>query len=73
LIDRKNVDFPQPDGPMSAITLRGSAATVISNNACFSPYQNEKLSAETRPRAPVASVHRRRVGGNCRHPNRPVM
>ena len=42
LIERRNVDFPQPDGPMSAVMARGAMARSMSNSACFSPYQNEK-------------------------------
>ncbi len=30
LIERRNVDFPQPEGPMSAVTLHGAAVHVIS-------------------------------------------
>jgi hypothetical protein len=41
LIDRRNVDLPQPDGPISAVTVRGSTASVMSNSACLVPYQNE--------------------------------
>ena len=28
LIDRRNVDFPQPDGPIRAVMLRGSMETL---------------------------------------------
>jgi hypothetical protein len=33
LIDRRNVDFPQPDGPMSAVMLRGSIETLTFSTA----------------------------------------
>src|SRR3954454_3661573 len=51
LIERRNVDLPQPDGPISAVTLRGAAASEMSKSACFSPYQNENFSARTNPRS----------------------
>src|SRR4030095_3597961 len=49
LMDRRNVDFPQPDGPMRAVTARGGIVTDTSYNACFAPYQNENLLAEIVP------------------------
>jgi hypothetical protein len=45
LIERRKVDFPQPDGPMRAVIARGRIESVMSNRACFSPYQNEKCLA----------------------------
>ncbi len=41
LSERRNVDFPQPDGPISAITDRSGMVKETSNNACFLPYQND--------------------------------
>jgi len=39
LMDRKNVVFPQPEGPIKAvIALRGSVQ-LISYSACVGPYQ----------------------------------
>jgi hypothetical protein len=49
LIDRRKVDFPQPEGPINAVTLRGGAVSEMSNSACFDPYQNENLSVLRRP------------------------
>jgi len=36
-IDRRNVDFPQPEGPMSAVTPRSGILISMSRNACVSP------------------------------------
>ncbi len=41
LIERRKVDFPQPDGPIIAVTALGLASTLMSNSACLAPYQNE--------------------------------
>src|SRR5437868_12789910 len=49
LIDRRKVDFPHPDGPISAVTARAGMARVIPFSACFFPYQNEKLRASIVP------------------------
>src|SRR5438034_10983361 len=38
---RIRVDFPQPEGPMTALTMRSSMSIVISWIASFSPYQAE--------------------------------
>src|SRR5437773_4794633 len=35
---RMNVDFPQPDGPMSAVTCLGSISSVMSSIALRAPY-----------------------------------
>ncbi len=40
-MDRRKVDFPHPDGPMSAVTICGLSPRVMSYSACLSPYQNE--------------------------------
>src|SRR5206468_552398 len=42
LSSRKNVDLPQPDGPMSAVTERSGISTEMSHRACLSPYQNDR-------------------------------
>ncbi len=34
---RRNVDFPQPEGPMSAVTCLGSMASVTSSTALKPP------------------------------------
>src|SRR5215213_5865037 len=36
---RMNVDFPQPEGPMSAVTCFGSMDSVTSSTALKEPYQ----------------------------------
>src|SRR5205823_5147841 len=36
---RSSVDFPQPDGPISAVTARGGTESLIPASACFAPYQ----------------------------------
>jgi len=33
--------LPHPDGPISAVTLRGATSSVMSKRAWFRPYQNE--------------------------------
>src|SRR5262249_2879525 len=43
---RRNVDLPQPEGPISAITDRSGIDSPMSNRACFSPYQNDRLRTE---------------------------
>ena len=37
LMQRRNVDLPQPDGPMKAITARSGMSTLTSFSACLSP------------------------------------
>src|SRR5882672_11489387 len=39
LMDRRNVVFPQPDGPMSAVMALGGMAHETSCRACVGPYQ----------------------------------
>src|SRR5262245_23970851 len=36
---RRNVDLPQPDGPISAMTEHSGMMREISNSACVDPYQ----------------------------------
>src|SRR4051794_33642787 len=43
LTERKSVDFPQPLGPISAVTLPFGTAIEMSWRACFCPYQSLKL------------------------------
>jgi hypothetical protein len=54
-MDRRNVDFPHPEGPMSAVTARGGTAMLMFFSACFFPYQNEKSRASIVPNWRVAS------------------
>ena len=49
LIDRRNVDLPQPDGPMSAVTARDGIVRSTSWSACLEPYQNENFRAAIVP------------------------
>ena len=44
LMDRNRVDFPQPDGPMRAVTRPCSMLRVLLKSACARPYQREKPS-----------------------------
>ena len=39
LIERKNVVFPHPDGPISAVTARRGIGSVMSKSAWVAPYQ----------------------------------
>src|SRR3954471_20810845 len=41
LRQRMSVLFPQPDGPMMAITCFSGIVSVMSSSACFLPYQAE--------------------------------
>src|SRR5438552_2627859 len=40
---RRNVDLPQPDGPINATTVRSGISKLMSKRACLVPYQ--KLSS----------------------------
>ncbi len=51
---RRNVDFPQPDGPMSAVTLPGSIASDTRSSTFFEPNQALTLVARS-PERPAAS------------------
>src|SRR5260370_8533473 len=42
LSKRRKVDFPQPDGPMRAVTDRSGMARLMSNRAWLTPYQNDR-------------------------------
>ena len=37
LMQRRNVDLPQPDGPMKAVTALSAMSSDTSNSACFWP------------------------------------
>src|SRR5688572_756464 len=49
LMERRKVDFPHPDGPMSAVIERDGSVRLMLLSACFSPYQKEKLVAVILP------------------------
>ena len=40
---RRNVDLPQPEGPISARTERSGTSSVMSYSACVLPYQKDRL------------------------------
>src|SRR5438552_10334233 len=45
LMERRNVDLPQPEGPIRAVTRPAGRLRPILKSACLSPYHNEKLAA----------------------------
>jgi hypothetical protein len=47
LIHRRKVDFPQPEGPMSAVTRWWGQSRLMDLRAWKSPYQHEKSWART--------------------------
>src|SRR5512140_3719279 len=60
---RRNVDFPQPDGPMSAVTCRSGSASDTRFTAALAPYEMVRsrasifgVAAGTGARAGVMSV-----------------
>jgi hypothetical protein len=59
LIERSSVDLPQPEGPMKAVTERGSISRSTSKSACLAPYQKENFRATmvpgTCPAAPAGA------------------
>ena len=42
LTERSSVLLPQPEGPISAVTLPRGTGRLMSKRACFSPYQRLK-------------------------------
>jgi len=44
LKQRRRVDFPQPDGPIRAVTFRSGTSTDTSSRALVSPYHRLSLS-----------------------------
>src|SRR4051794_38043695 len=42
---RRNVDLPQPDGPISAVTERSGISSETPSRACLVPYQKFTLTA----------------------------
>ena len=69
LIDRRKVDLPHPEGPISAVMDRGGMSTVMSNSACFSPYQNENCVAASDPRCARARIMRPAAGRRTAWPS----
>src|SRR5262245_20986196 len=43
LSTRRNVDLPQPEGPIRATTERSGTGSDTSNSACRVPYQKDRL------------------------------
>src|SRR5690242_4627689 len=41
LSERRKVDLPHPDGPISATTDRSGTVSEMSQSACLGPYQND--------------------------------
>ena len=56
---RRNVDFPHPDGPMSAVTVAAGIDSETSSRTRLSPNQAETPTASSRE-GPVASGAARR-------------
>jgi hypothetical protein len=56
LIDLRNVDLPQPDGPIRAVTDLGGTFKEMLLSACFFPYQKEKSRASMEPTVSVAAA-----------------
>src|SRR5437763_5283652 len=48
LMARRNVDLPQPDGPIMAVTCFGSMVMLTSASACVEPYQALRPSTSMR-------------------------
>jgi hypothetical protein len=55
-MERRSVDFPHPEGPMSAVTARGWISSVTSCSAWVWPYQKEKRSIAMAPAYAVATA-----------------
>ena len=58
LIERRKVDLPQPDGPMSAVTARGAIVEVdVVQRLLLAVPEGEVLDRRSRPlRAPVVAI-----------------
>src|SRR5690348_10091898 len=52
---RKNVDLPQPDGPIKATTEHSGMVSETSYSACVSPYQNDRFRTSNFDRTPLRS------------------
>src|SRR5436309_15829467 len=48
LSERRNVDLPQPDGPMKAVTVLGSMVKVTPSTATLLPYDAVRPSTSNR-------------------------
>src|SRR3954470_18175442 len=56
LSERRNVDFPQPDGPMMAVTLLGSMVSETSSTADTSRYPQLRFMVSMRSAMSPRSV-----------------
>src|SRR6516225_1964040 len=56
LSDRRNVDLPQPEGPINAITEHSGISSEMSKSACFLPYQKDRLRTTNLVRVPFGLV-----------------
>src|SRR5947209_349264 len=61
-MQRRKVDFPQPEGPIRAVTLFGFISRFMFRMASFLPYQAEISSARTV--APMGSIVLLRLAGS---------
>src|SRR5262249_44459290 len=52
---RRNVDLPQPEGPIRAVTERQGMLRLMSNKACLSPYRNDRPLTANLAFTPVKS------------------
>src|SRR5882724_4517332 len=66
LRQRIKVDFPQPLGPMIAVTAFDAMSSVTSLMARFSPYQSERFFTSKVNRGAVSAVERGSVGFSAR-------
>src|SRR5438105_12582121 len=55
LSTRRNVDLPQPEGPIRAVTERSGISRAMSNSVCLVPYQKESPATLNLARACVKS------------------
>ena len=54
--ERKSVDFPQPEGPMSAVTLPRGTESVIECSARDLPYHRSKRSISSTWDSPASEA-----------------
>ena len=50
-----NVDLPQPEGPITAVTDRGWATMLMSRRAWFAPNHAERPETSMRRPSPISS------------------
>src|SRR6476660_1829677 len=69
---RRNVDLPQPDGPMIAVTARGGIVTFTPRTARNAPYQTSRLTTSTEPLGAPAPIWTPTDGRGTFGPGAPV-